>query len=45
MTPWHGVAMNTKTGFVLIKRVEAEQLGAKLLYNDIGKPSYYTLLQ
>lgn len=44
MTPWHGVAMETKSGPVLVKRSEAEALGAKLIYSSNGLPSHYKLL-
>jgi pyoverdine/dityrosine biosynthesis protein Dit1 len=43
MTPWHGVAVETKSGFVLLKRSEAEALGAKLIYSSSGRPSHYVL--
>lgn len=44
MTPWHGVAVETKTGFVLLKRSEAERLSARLVYSPDGRPSHYQLL-
>lgn len=43
MTPWHGVAVETKTGYVLLKRSEAEALNAKLIYCSNGHPSHYQL--
>lgn len=43
MTPWHGVAVETKEGFILLKRSVAEALGAKLIYSSEGLPSYYQL--
>lgn len=43
MTPWHGVAMKTYDGYVLMKRFQAEQLGAKLIYTPDGKPDYFDL--
>lgn len=44
MTPWHGVAMETLTGYVLLRRSEAEILGAKLIYSPDGRPSHYKLM-
>ena len=44
MTPWHGVAVETKTGFVLLKRSEAEAMGAELIYDSFSRPSYYKLM-
>lgn len=44
MTPWHGVAVETKQGYVLLKRSEAEALGAKLIYSSDGLPSHYQLM-
>lgn len=43
MTPWHGVAVETEEGFVLLKRSEAEDLGGEIVYSDAGHPSHYTL--
>ncbi|WP_372371627.1 L-tyrosine/L-tryptophan isonitrile synthase family protein [Candidatus Uabimicrobium sp. HlEnr_7] len=43
MTPWHGVAVETNEGFVLLKRSEAEDLGAELIYFSDGRPSHYKL--
>lgn len=42
MTPWHGVAMNVGGSFVLLKRAQAEDLGARLIYRE-GWPSHYEL--
>lgn len=44
MTPWHGVAVQTKAGFVLLKRSEAETLNAELIYSPDGQPSHYSLV-
>ena len=44
MTPWHGVALETSSGHKLVKRSEAEKLGAKLIYDSLGRPSHYKLL-
>lgn len=43
MTPWHGVAVATKEGHVLLKRSEAQALGAELVYSPAGRPSHYKL--
>jgi len=43
MTPWHGVALETKEGFILIKRKEAIEMGAELIYDSSGRPSHYKL--
>lgn len=44
MTPWHGVAVETPNGYILLKRSEAESLGAQLVTSCDGKPSHFTLL-
>ncbi len=44
MTPWHGVAVESKSGYTLLKRSEAEALGAKLIYSSDGRQSHYTLM-
>lgn len=44
MTPWHGVALETNKGHVLVKRSEAIELGAKLVYDSKGRASHYTLI-
>ena len=44
MTPWHGVALDTGSdGFILVKRSEAEEMGAVLLHTENGSPSHYVL--
>lgn len=43
MTPWHGVAVDTGEDFVLMKRSEAESLGAALIRNADGRASHYKL--
>ena len=43
MTPWHGVAVETKQGFMLLKRAQAEARGAKLMILKNGQPSHYQL--
>ena len=40
LTPWHGAAVNISDRFVLMKRYQAEAMGAKLVYVD-GRPSHY----
>lgn len=42
MTPWHGVAMKVEENFVLVKRAQAEELGATLIYQQ-SRPSHYEL--
>lgn len=44
MTPWHGVAVETNQGYVLLKRSAAEALGAELVRGDNGRPSHFRLL-
>ncbi|WP_298623973.1 isocyanide synthase family protein [uncultured Legionella sp.] len=44
MTPWHGVAVENKNGYVLLKRSEAEALGATLMCSSNGRHSHYTLM-
>lgn len=44
MTPWHGVAVLTGDGFTLMKRHEAEQLGARLVMAN-GRPSHFELVE
>jgi pyoverdine/dityrosine biosynthesis protein Dit1 len=41
MTPWHGVAIETVTGFRLLKRSAAEELGATLVFTECGRPSHF----
>lgn len=43
MTPWHGVAVDLGEGFVLLKRAQAEELGARLIYRH-NRPSHYELV-
>jgi len=40
MTPWHGTAVKISDRFVLMKRWEAEAMGADLVYVN-GRPSHY----
>jgi pyoverdine/dityrosine biosynthesis protein Dit1 len=42
ITPWHGVAVDVAGRFTLMKRREAEELGARLVYVR-GRPSHYVL--
>lgn len=41
-TPWHGVAVHVKGRYVLLKRAQAETLGAQLV-TRFGRPSHYVL--
>ncbi|MCF6765565.1 isocyanide synthase family protein [Thiotrichales bacterium 19S3-7] len=43
MTPWHGVALEHNNKYSLVKRSQAESLGAKLVYFPNGQPSHYQL--
>lgn len=43
MTPWHGVAVEINGNFVLLKRAQAEELGARLVYSGT-QPSHYELI-
>lgn len=43
ITPWHGVAVKTFDGHILLKRSEAEALGAELIHDDSGNASHYQL--
>lgn len=43
MTPWHGVALAIGPRFILIKRAQAEALGARLVYRE-GRASHYELI-
>jgi pyoverdine/dityrosine biosynthesis protein Dit1 len=40
LTPWHGVALKTGAGFKLVRRHEAEALGARVVLRD-GRASHY----
>jgi pyoverdine/dityrosine biosynthesis protein Dit1 len=42
MTPWHGAAVELNGRFVLMKRQQAEALGARLVFSE-GRPSHYRL--
>ena len=42
MTPWHGVAMEVGSQVRLVKRAEAEALGAELVVVE-GRPSHFRL--
>lgn len=43
MTPWHGVAVDTGKGFILMKRWEAEKLEAELVLDTKGRASHYKI--
>ena len=42
LTPWHGVAVKDRDTFRLMRRHEAEGLGARIVELD-GRPSYFEL--
>lgn len=44
ITPWHGTAVDVRGRFVLMKRYQAEALGADLVYLH-GRPSHYVASQ
>lgn len=43
ITPWHGVAVETKDGFFLFKKSQAEKMGARLVMGVRNRPSHYEL--
>ncbi len=43
MTPWHGVAVETPAGFILLKRSAARTLGAELVLDKNDRPSHFRL--
>jgi pyoverdine/dityrosine biosynthesis protein Dit1 len=42
LTPWHGTAVKVGGRFVLMKRRQAEEMGAQLAYTE-GRPSHYVI--
>ncbi len=44
MTPWHSVAVDLGGRFILLKRSQAEALGAQIVYSA-GRPSHYHLTE
>lgn len=42
LTPWHSTAVEVNGHFTLMRRLQAEELGAQLVYVD-GKPSHFVL--
>jgi pyoverdine/dityrosine biosynthesis protein Dit1 len=40
LTPWHGVVLLRANDYVLLKRYQAEELGAVLVEKD-GRPSHF----
>jgi pyoverdine/dityrosine biosynthesis protein Dit1 len=42
MTPWHGVAVDVGGRFLLLKRSQAEALGARMVHSA-GRPSHFEL--
>jgi pyoverdine/dityrosine biosynthesis protein Dit1 len=45
MTPWHGVAVKTPSGFMLMKHAEAKAARADLIMGAEGRPSHFVLDQ
>lgn len=43
MTPWHGVAVLTNGEVSIMKRWEAENLGAKVVLDKTGRPSHFRI--
>lgn len=43
ITPWHGVAVKINDNFILLKRTEAEALGAELVFSTNGRPSHFEI--
>lgn len=43
ITPWHGVAVDIGSNYILMKRSQAEELGATLVLDRLGKPSHFKL--
>lgn len=44
ITPWHGVAVDVGARFVLMKRHQAEAMGADIIHVD-GRPSHFAVRQ
>jgi len=42
LTPWHGVAVKDGDRFRMMRRHEAEELGARVVERE-GRPSYFQL--
>jgi len=45
MTPWHGVALKSDGEFRLVKRSQAEAMGATMVFSAQGHPSHYKIEQ
>ncbi len=45
MTPWHGVAVKTIDGFLLLRRTAAEAQEAQLIFSSNGRPSHFEMLK
>lgn len=41
LTPWHGVVVQKKNEFILMKRSQAEASGARLVHYPNGRPSHF----
>lgn len=44
MTPWHGVAVKKGEEFTLLKKRDAEAIGAQLVFTNDGRASHYEVL-
>ncbi|UGT68773.1 isocyanide synthase family protein [Nocardia gipuzkoensis] len=42
LTPWHGVVLDDGTNYTLVKRMQAEELGARLVWRN-SRPSHFVL--
>ncbi|WP_330182270.1 isocyanide synthase family protein [Nocardia sp. NBC_01503] len=42
LTPWHGVVLDDGTKYTLVKRIQAEELGARLIWRN-SRPSHFVL--
>ena len=43
LTPWHGVALRIGDRFTLTKRKHAEELQARLVHDEEGRPHYFSM--
>lgn len=43
LTPWHGVIVLQEDGYMLMKKYEAEEINARLIYKK-NRPYYYTTI-
>ncbi|MFF3227238.1 L-tyrosine/L-tryptophan isonitrile synthase family protein [Nocardia suismassiliense] len=42
LTPWHGVVLDDGTSYMLVKRAQAEEIGARLVWRH-SQPSHFVL--